>query len=252
MNGKNFSRTASAKFFTVYPQSEDHFFELASYLTEKLKPYSGPYILTDKRVPGSTCVYYRYGGHKSVSVPNGEGGRHQVIQNEAGEWVEDIREPGFYLPAGVKDPFDNVESASPAQISLKDGRYLVQSALHFSNSGGVYKAKDVETGRAVVLKEARKHAGVRDGATAQDALIREHASLVALADTMATPEPIDLFQEWESLFLVQEYIPMLSWLKVFAQEQFFLGPFGCGANDIRVRWRIYSYNLRVIGIIFLR
>ena len=48
----------------------------------------------------------------------------------------------------------------PAYADVAGLPYAIDRVLHFSNGGGVYLARDTRTGEAVVLKEARPHAGV--------------------------------------------------------------------------------------------
>lgn len=231
-NGKNFPRAASGKFFTVYPDCEESFMRLAEALSQRLAEFQGPYILTDRRVPGSYCVGYRYGGHRSISVPDGDGGMHMLIPGPGGELIDDIREPRFVLPDDIADPFGHVDDPAPSSILLRGGRYRIVTALYFSNSGGVYKATDTQTGETVVLKEARLHAGVRDGSNAQNALRHEFDVLKALESTGFTPKAFDLFEEWESLFLAQEYLPLTTWHNTFVLERFFLGPFLPGLSKV--------------------
>jgi hypothetical protein len=231
-NSKNYSRAQSAKFFAAYPDSDAQFHAVARELAERLAPYQGAYILTDRRVPGSQCVGYRYGAYQSITVPNGLGGEFQLIRNADGQLVEDRREPQFHLPDGVRDPFGEPDEALPTSVTLADGRYEVTAALHFSNSGGVYKATDTVTKKTVAIKEARRFAGVRGGINAQDALRHEHCILERLAGTETTPAPIALFEEWESLFLVQEFIDAATWHATFATEKYFLMPFVPGVSRV--------------------
>ena len=64
-------------------------------------------------------------------------------------------------PTGNPTPFPTKRirsppaGARPAEIRLKNDRYVVRKALAFSNAGGVYRAYDQHTGQEVVLKEAR-------------------------------------------------------------------------------------------------
>lgn len=232
-NSKNFPRTASGKFVTVYPVDESHFKRLANALASAMRGFNGPYILTDRRVPGSDVVFYRYGGLRSI-VGNTEDGRAKhLIRRPDGELVEDRRDPSFYMPPWVSDPFE-FQHAAPTHNESNDpalqGRFEVESAFHFSNSGGVYKAKDRHNGQTIVLKEARPHCGLRSGgakgrADAQQALAREYEILCRLEDLGCAPKPILLFQEWEHLFLAQELIDCPTWQSYFAREDIFLGPF---------------------------
>ena len=58
--------------------------------------------------------------------------------------------------------------------STNDIPYAVERAVHFSNGGGLYEARQRESGRRVILKEARPHAGLtRDSAYAGHRLRHE-------------------------------------------------------------------------------
>ncbi len=84
-------------------------------------------------------------------------------------------------------------------------RYLVQEPLSFATTGGVYKALDQRTGDTVVLKEARPFTYF-GGQEACKALEKEYFLLRKLEGTGIAPKPIELFHEWEHLFLAEEHI----------------------------------------------
>ncbi len=68
-------------------------------------------------------------------------------------------------------------------------------------------------GATVLIKEARKSTGVDwNGNDATERLQKEYRLLNKLKDTNVTPKPIELFWEWEHLYLVEEFIegPILS------------------------------------------
>ncbi|CAO0832923.1 Enterobactin exporter EntS [Streptomyces microflavus] len=73
--------------------------------------------------------------------------------------------------------------------------------------GGIYLAKDRETGRRVVLREARPHCGL-DGAgdDAVTRLHREHRALTTLAGLDCVPEVHGVRTVWEHHFLIEEHI----------------------------------------------
>jgi serine/threonine protein kinase len=211
MSGKDWPRGAGGKFVTIYPADEAQFLSLAELLTRSLQGRTGPYILSDRRYRDSSCVYYRYGGlraHHEV-LPSGE--RQSVIVSPDGETVVDARLPYWSPPAWARDPVAQTGASDDlggGSLTLKQGRYVVEEALHFSNVGGVYRALDVETGSHVVVKEARPHAGEStvSGSDAVKLLRKEHRILTRLRDTGIAPRPIDLFVEWEHLFLVEEFV----------------------------------------------
>jgi serine/threonine protein kinase len=90
---------------------------------------------------------------------------------------------------------------------LKDGRYEIDGVLAFSNAGGVYSGTDKATGMRIVVKEARPHVNEGLGQDSSfDLLQKEFRLLGAVRDAGIAPSPIDLFQQSEHLFLVEEYI----------------------------------------------
>ena len=105
------------------------------------------------------------------------------------------------------DPFPEELVEDSGAHTAMAGRYAVKSALSFSNSGGVYLAEDLKLGREVVIKEARPNTVVDDwGHDAVSRLTKEHQILKLLGPTGQVPEPVEMFEEWEHAFLVEEYI----------------------------------------------
>jgi tRNA A-37 threonylcarbamoyl transferase component Bud32 len=209
MNGKRWNRGGSGKFMTVYPRDEAEFLRLLELAHERTADLAGPYILSDRRYAASKVVFYRYGTLLPQSALASNGARVSVLVGAGGELVEDRRNPAFFLPPWVTDP---VPGAAPPPVQdgpvyLRDGRYKIDHPIAFSNSGGVYVAKDERTGRSVILKEARP----RTNWTAQDVdatvlLAKEHRLLSKLGDTHFTPQAYEIFTEWEHTFVAQERI----------------------------------------------
>ena len=193
-----------------YPLDLQHFREVADDLCETLAEFKGPYILSDKRYKNSEVVYYRYGaftGHRQISI---FGDEQSFLQSPDGHLVKDGRSPFFDPPDWVSDPFDPDEIEEPLDSNpyLKDGKYRIEAPIHFSLTGGVYKAVDMDTGQTVIIKEARPHTNVeKNGTDATGILKKEYRLLKRLSGTRVTPKPLDIFQDWEHLFLVEEYLP---------------------------------------------
>ena len=92
-------------------------------------------------------------------------------------------------------------------MTLKNGRYIIESAISFSNSGGVYLGRDRRNDRQVVIKEARPFASMmRNGLDAVALLRKEHRIHRLLEDTDVAPRPLDFFRDWEHYYFVQEFI----------------------------------------------
>ena len=166
------------------------------------------------RYKDSQVVHYRYGafvGYPQVSI---FGTIETLIQSPDGALVKDGRSPFFNLSSWISDPFDSDESdedeidTSPEMtLYLKEGKYRIEAPIQFSLTGGVYRAVDMDTARTVVVKEARPHTHVDpDGMDAIGRLKKEYRLLKKLSGTGITPEPLDLFEDWEHLFLVEEFL----------------------------------------------
>ncbi len=210
---KGGARESGGKFLTIYPSDVQHFHRVADDLCEQLADMKGPYILSDKRYKTSEVVHYRYGAFIGVPKISIFGQVENFLQDPNGALVTDGRSPFFDLPPWMSDPFDSDEnnevddSSDLDALSLKDGKYLIEGSLHYSLTGGVYKAVDMDTGQHVVIKEARPHTNIGpDGLDAVERLRKEHRLLSKLSGTGVTPEPLDLFQDWEHLFLVEEFL----------------------------------------------
>ncbi|HEU5229679.1 MAG TPA: class III lanthionine synthetase LanKC [Ktedonobacteraceae bacterium] len=207
---KLMSRGASGKYITIYPPDDDSFHALLRLLSEALQGFTGPYILSDRRYQDSSVIYYRYGGISGLSKLSYLGVREYILTSPTGETVPDQRTPYWNPPAWVVDPFeqdDDEPDDDESPMTLKSGRYEVESVLKSSVAGGVYCATDHLTGQQVVIKEARRAVGAdKQGRDAVDYLQREYRLLQKLQHTGVTAQPIDLFWEWEHLFLVEEYI----------------------------------------------
>lgn len=212
MTSKRWSRGGSGKFITLYPSSERCFRVIIEEIYEALKGLEGSYILSDRRYRDSRCVYYRYGGFTSNKRVNFLGVGEEVLVSPTGLELRDVRNPYFEIPPWVSDPFpDTEEGVDDDVVTLKNGRYAIQKALSFSNTGGVYLATDHETGHKVVIKEARPH--VELAADGSDAVIRlkdEERILRSLGGLGIVPEVYDSFEDWENRYLVIEFLDAAS------------------------------------------
>ncbi|MFJ5229463.1 class III lanthionine synthetase LanKC [Kitasatospora sp. NPDC088391] len=203
-SGKTFNRTASGKFVTVYPPDEAAFRAVGADLAAALAGRGGPYILSDRRWPGSTAVYYRYGGFAAIKRLRPDGITDLMVLAPDGTPVPDVRNPWFEVPPWAADPFPPEPAEEDGALN---GRYVPKAALAFGNRGGVYLATDRRTGREVVLKEARPGVLVgRPPRAATEVLEKEYRVLSALADTGRYVRPLDFFEEHGHAFLVEEQV----------------------------------------------
>ncbi|MGX1274432.1 class III lanthionine synthetase LanKC [Streptomyces phaeoluteigriseus] len=206
-NAKYADRAGSGKFITVYPADETRFEQLANELSALLSGEPGPHILSDLRL-GDGPVHVRYGGFTRRNCYDADGELRPAVTGPDGELVPDLRGPVFRVPDWVSVPaFLRPHLDARSAVTVADLPYIIESALHFSNGGGVYLARDTRTGKRVVLKEARPHAGLAaDGADAVSRLHRERRALESLSGLDCTPEVLDRLTVGDHHFLVLEYI----------------------------------------------
>jgi serine/threonine protein kinase len=220
--GKSWPRAASGKFMTIYPRSQRDVPELAEALHNATREFEGPYILSDMRYSGSKVLFYRYGTIVPAEQVSPSGIRETVLRSEDGtQEMLDRRTPYFSLPPWVTDIFDSQGSNEEDRDknTLNAGRYHVKRVLQYSNSGGVYLADDVATGRQVVIKEARPFvAWTSRELDARATLDREARILRRLSGLGIAPDFVDIFDDWEHRFLVQEYLEGETLAKYMARE----------------------------------
>ncbi|WP_194835049.1 hypothetical protein [Nocardia sp. XZ_19_369] len=207
LNGKYAPRTASGKIVVVYPDETTDLDELFGELLRMFRGYRGPRVLGDYRL-GDSIVHTRYGAFTARYGRDAAGEPVLALTDPAGELVPDRRGVRPYTP-----PFAERPAAVDAALSTPSPQpqrpvYTVDSALHLSNTGGVYRARNIATGDAVTLKEARHFTGFDAGLrSAVDRLRAQRDSMRALADTGVTPEVLDYFTQGDSDFLAYRFAP---------------------------------------------
>lgn len=209
MTSKRWPRGGSGKFITLYPATDEKFREFIELAYAILKDDVGSYILSDKRYKDCRCLYYCYGGFILVNRLHYLGKKTAMLRTPEGDHVPDLRNPYFEMPAWVSDPFP-ADVADEGDMSLDGGRYIVKSALGFSNTGGVYLATDTTTGSDVVVKEARPYTELAaDGKDATSRLALEERNLRILDGLGIAPQVYATFWDWENFYLVEEHIDAL-------------------------------------------
>ncbi|MEU3460147.1 class III lanthionine synthetase LanKC [Streptomyces sp. NPDC006733] len=206
-NSKYAPREGSGKCVTIYPSDEEQLHTILRELEELLAGEAGPYILSDLRW-NQGPLFVRYGGFAPRYCVDGAGSLVTAIEDADGVLVPDRRGPAFHVPPWVTLP-DFLQPHLDARnaTTTNDLPYRIESALHFSNGGGVYTGQDVRTGEKVVLKEARPHAGLAsDGADAVARLEREKAALERLSGLGVAPEVRDWFVLGDHRFLVMDFL----------------------------------------------
>ncbi|TMR01056.1 lantipeptide synthetase [Actinomadura soli] len=224
-NAKYAPRGASGKLVTIYPEDERELERVLAELGARLDGLAGPYILSDLRI-GSGPLHVRYGGFAERRCLDEQGKLVAALENGAGELVPDRREPIFSVPDWVTLPAClEPHLKARAATTTTDLPYQITKALHFSNGGGVYEATDTRSGRKVVLKEGRPHAGLAaDGADAVTRIERERDVLRKLDGIDGVPAALDWFTLGEHHFLVQEFIEGRTLNTFFAERHPMLDP----------------------------
>ncbi|WP_414170047.1 class III lanthionine synthetase LanKC [Streptoverticillium reticulum] len=207
VNSKRAPRSAGGKLITIYPRCEELLERTLRELSSLLRGVKGPYILSDLRWHEGP-LYVRYGGFAPRFCFSRDGDYVPAVVRPDGEPVPDVRGASFRVPpwAGVP-PFvaDRIRASRRGPGTRLP--YRVEKALRFSNSGGVYRAVDPGTGRAVVLREARPYTAVDDrGGDAVARLGREHAVLQRLAGLDCVPRVLGRTVHWEHHFLAVEFV----------------------------------------------
>jgi serine/threonine protein kinase len=242
MSSKRWNRGGSGKFITMYPSDLAGFKDLLEALYAELHSEEGPYILSDKRYKDCRVLYYRYGGLRRVTRTDIKGEKVLVLTTPDGQTLPDVRTPYFSLPPGVTDPFPT-EKSERKEIILNN-RFAVKKAISFSNSGGVYVAEDRDTGKEVIIKEARPHTAMDDrGNDAVKLLRKEYEFLELMRGTNAAPEPVDAFEAAEHFFIAEEYLDGIDVREIMlTQSPLMLSR--PSLNDSREYYEIYRRTLK--------
>ncbi|MDX8054483.1 class III lanthionine synthetase LanKC [Lentzea sp. BCCO 10_0798] len=204
-NAKYAVRGSSGKLVTLYPSDEA---ELAQVLTELgalLAGLNGPYVLGDLRI-GDGPLYVRYGAFVEMWCQGDDDIPRSAIMDPHGNLVPDRRMPVFTIPKWMEMPAVLQPHLDAMQSGDGDLPCEVEKALHFSNAGGIYLARD-RSGRRVVLREARPHAGL-DGQE-RDAVTRlgmARTALLRLAGLDCVPRMLDYLVVHGHHFVVEEYV----------------------------------------------
>lgn len=226
IHAKNWPRQGGGKFITIYPGDDAHFRRLAQALARATEGMVGPYILSDRRVPGSQVVFYRYGEHLAGQAVDARGKRVERIAGPDGASASDERRGYYHHPEWVDDPYGaprvrRLDQLDAPPVTL-NGRYQVTGALKYSNVGGIYRARDLERDEPVIVRERRPYVGWASPEADCVALLRKEARILRSMDgTGWTPRYVDAFQVWEHHYLVMEEVAAES-LRDFAASRYIL------------------------------
>ncbi len=209
-NSKYAARGASGKLLTLYPVDEPELERTLTELDAIIGGEPGPYVLSDLRWNAGP-LYTRYGAFAELYHVGETGSRDLAMRTPDGRTVTDRRGPVFAVPDWVPLP----EFLEPQLAARRNQRfelpYTIESALHFSNGGGIYLGRpndpSVANGGKVVLKEARPHSGLDQGGI--DAITRlrhENDILERLRGLDCVPQVIDYATAWEHHFLIENFV----------------------------------------------
>jgi hypothetical protein len=148
------------KFITVYPRNEAEAVSLANTLHLSLKDFLAPVVPFDEQFKPRSCIFYRYGGFRSLEIQRHNGQLRSAIRLPNGKLTLDRREAGAAVPKWLPNPFPPLPSRNgniqnhPLKTTIH-----VYRALSQRGKGGVYHALDtsVDPIRFCVLKEGRRH-----------------------------------------------------------------------------------------------
>jgi class III lanthionine synthetase len=200
-------RGYAGKLVTIYPENDAACERILTELGALLDGEPSPYILSDLRW-GTGPLYVRYGAFANRYTVDSTGVVVDAIADQDGNLVADRRDPVFYVPPWVTLPaFLEPHLAARNAVTLTDVPYTIERVLHFSNGGGIYAGRDTRTGKEIVLKEARPHAGLDSyGHDAVRRLDREYETLTRLAGIPGVPAVHDLFWIGEHRFLAMDHV----------------------------------------------
>ncbi|MFF4378843.1 hypothetical protein [Kitasatospora sp. NPDC001547] len=236
---------STGAFITVHPADDAQFQRLAAELDRATAGLPGPVLPADRPYRAGSRVHYRYGAFAPPAEPGDDGEHRPVPRRPGGERGEDARGRSYRTPGRGRLPFgaSGAEAVTAAGATagatagpgtaagsgaaaaaarrrrggaLPAGRYAVTAVVRQCAQGGVFLGREASGGAEVVVKQARAHpAAGRAGADARDALRHEAALLARLAGQGVAPRAVELIEQEDSVFLVQERIagqPLDGWV----------------------------------------
>lgn len=218
-NSKYAERSESGKFITVYPQTVKTFLKLLIDLSNITNTFlEGPYILSDRQWKESH-IFYRYGAFKEMKTII-DGKEVYAIETDTHKLIEDKRLPYYTKPDFVEEPKMLKENKHIYKKEEFDHlkKFNINSALHFSNAGGVYYSE--VKNKKYVLKEGRAFAGLDSkGLDGFERITHEFEILKQLAEVKEVVRVYECFKVWKHQYLVEEYVEGET-LSDFIDEQY--------------------------------
>ncbi|HEU5158544.1 MAG TPA: class III lanthionine synthetase LanKC [Streptosporangiaceae bacterium] len=244
-NAKYACRESSGKLVTIYPEDEARLATILTELDRVLGGRPGPYLLGGLRWADGP-LYVRYGGFVPRYGLFDRGVWEPAIEDPDGRLVPDRQTESFSPPPWVRLP-------AVLEPHLETGRFptttpmppfLVERVLHLSNGGGVYAARDTRSGEAVVVKEARPHAGLTlDAADAVARLAHERSIMESLTGLAAVPAVRGYFTVGQRTYLVRDFVEGVT-LDERLRERYPLSDPTAGAEQATeyTKWALRMYG----------
>ena len=202
LNAGVYGYTQIGKIFTFYGDAE-RLLSLVALLKPLLKGIEGPIVPFENRVPGSRCLYYRYGRYRA-------------------SWQGDDNRTSTEYPEGVVDPFQKF--ATPASASL--ACTPVYACLSQRAKGGTYLALDLRAKRArrIVVKEGRRFGEIDRAGIDGLALVRnEERILQRLAPKGLAPLPLGRLATEDALYIFMEFIEGRTLAQIISERRLPVG-----------------------------
>ncbi|MBV9450232.1 MAG: class IV lanthionine synthetase LanL [Streptosporangiaceae bacterium] len=195
-------QATAGKAITVYPAQDDVVI-LARELVAALLGREGPRVLSDRQVHPDAPVYYRYGPFCATYRISALGDSELVMFGPNGQVFSGLAELTFRCPPWATDPFAESSAGPVPTATVAKSRFRITTGIHRAPSGNIYRAVAVDTGRRVVIKQARAWAGEDvDGIDARERLRHEHRVLAALSGVGGVPQVVDYVRQRADEYLV--------------------------------------------------
>ncbi|MFF2659944.1 class IV lanthionine synthetase LanL [Kitasatospora sp. NPDC058032] len=236
---------AVGKAVTVYP-APGGIEALAAELAEVLAGRPGPRVVSDRQLRADAPVYYRYGPFRVTGDDP-----DLVMTGPAGEAFPGLADGAYRQPPWTADPFASRAARREATTRVGDGRYRITAGITRSPNGHVYRAVELATGRAVVVKQARAFvAEDPSGTDARGRLRHERRVLDALDGVPGVPRAVDYFRHGEDEYLVST----VRGPHDLRRDVLTAGPYPVGAGDAGGRgwWALARGLLAVLDAVHAR
>ncbi|MFI2608497.1 class IV lanthionine synthetase LanL [Kitasatospora sp. NPDC018619] len=246
LNSGRHGAAAVGKAVTVYPRPEE-VRALGLELAQALAGREGPAVVSDRRLRPDAPMYYRYGPFR-VTDDEAQAG----MAGPDGSRFPGLAEARYRRPPWADDPFEaSGAAARPATTRIGAGRYRITAGITRTPGGHVYRAVQLATGRAVVVKQARAFAA-EDGAgvDARGRLRHERRVLDALAGIPGVPAAVDYFRHGTDEYLVSTDCGRTDLRRAVLTA----GPYDAdpGAAGGRDGWTLARRLLRVLDAVHAR